>query len=272
MRVACVQGCAGDDMAANLDIVSAAVREAARGGADFVTTPENVALMAASRDRLVALSVEEGSHPAVRRFSELASEIERWILAGSIAVAAGDGRLSNRSILFAPDGSIAARYDKIHMFDVELPGGEVYNESKNYRPGHQGVLVDLPWGRLGMTICYDVRFPHLYRALGAAGAAFITVPSAFTKVTGKAHWTVLLRARAIETGAFVIAPAQVGRHPARRETYGHSLVVSPWGTVLLDAGEGCGVFYADIDLAEVERARNAVPAWRHAPAFELPDA
>lgn len=270
MRVACVQTCAGDDMAGNLDAVVASIREAAAAGADFITTPENVALMAAGRKSLLAQSLAEDSHPAVLKFAEMARDVERWVLAGSIAVAAEDGRLCNRSFLFGPDGRIAARYDKIHMFDVELPGGEVYAESKNYRPGAKATTVDLPWGRLGMTICYDLRYPHLYRALGAAGADVITVPSAFTKQTGRAHWAVLLRARAIETGAFIVAPAQVGSHPAKRETYGHSLVVAPWGEVVLDAGEETGVFFADLDLSMVSKARAAIPAWRHDQPFADP--
>ncbi len=271
MRVACIQGCAGDDMAANLDVVERAVREAAAGGATFITTPENVALMAEDRDSLFAQTPTEEAHPAVARFAQLAADTKSWLLAGSIAVRSDDDRLSNRSFLFGPDGRIVATYDKIHMFDVELPGGESYRESKNYRPGGRAVVSELPHARLGMTICYDIRFPHLYRSLAAAEVDIITVPSAFTKVTGKAHWHILLRARAIETGAFVVAPAQVGRHPAKRETYGHSLVVTPWGDVIMDAGRGTGVFFADLDLSAVSRARASVPAWRAAPEFKVPE-
>jgi len=257
-------------MAANLDTAASAVREAAAGGADFVALPENAVLMAEGRDSLFAQSPQEDEHPAVRAFSKLAAETGRWVLAGSIAVAAGDGRLCNRSFLFGPDGATVARYDKIHMFDVDLPSGETYEESRNYRPGERAVVAELPWTRLGMTICYDVRFPQLYRMLAAEEVGVITVPSAFTYVTGKAHWHVLLRARAIETGAFVIAPAQVGSHPAKRETYGHSLVVAPWGEVILDAGRATGVTYADLDLARIGKARGAVPAWRHGAPFDPP--
>lgn len=261
MKVACVQVCAGDDMDRNLATAAEAIREAASAGADLIATPENVALMAASREQLLSLAVAEAVHPAVARFSSLAAEVRRWVLAGSIGVATGDGRVFNRSLLFGPDGRVAARYDKIHMFDVALPGGETYQESRNYRPGSDVVIADLPWGALGMTICYDVRFPELYRTLGRMEAQLVSIPSAFTKVTGQAHWAVLLRARAIESGAFVVAPAQVGRHPANRETYGHSMVVGPWGEVLLDAGAAPGVYYADLDFAKVKAARAAIPAW-----------
>lgn len=270
MKVACVQVCAGDDMAVNLARVSEGVREAAAAQAELITTPENVALMAADRAQLLEHAVAEDEHPAVAHFSDLAATVRRWVLAGSIGVAAGDGRIFNRSLLFDPDGVIAARYDKIHMFDVTLPGGESYQESRNYRPGSTAVAVDLPGAKLGMTICYDIRFPALYRALGQVGAQVITVPSAFTATTGRAHWSVLLRARAIETGAFIVAPAQVGSHPAKRNTYGHSMVVAPWGEVILDAGEACGVTYADLDLAKVTKARQSITAWNTGPVFEVP--
>lgn len=270
MKIACVQICAGDDMDRNLATVTEAIREAACAGADFIATPENVALMAASREQLLSLAVGEADHPAVARFSGVAAAVQRWVLAGSIGVATGDGRVFNRSLLFGPDGRVAARYDKIHMFDVALPGGETYQESRNYRPGSDVVMADLPWGALGMTICYDIRFPELYRALGRLKARLISVPSAFTKVTGQAHWAVLLRARAIESGAFVVAPAQTGRHPANRETFGHSMVVGPWGEVLLDAGDAPGVYYADIDFAKVDAARSAIPAWSTFADFRAP--
>ncbi len=270
MKIACVQICAGDDMDRNLATVTEAIREAACAGADFIATPENVALMAASREQLLSLAVGEADHPAVARFSGVAAAVQRWVLAGSIGVATGDGRVFNRSLLFGPDGRVAARYDKIHMFDVALPGGETYQESRNYRPGSDVVMADLPWGALGMTICYDIRFPELYRTLGRLKARLISVPSAFTKVTGQAHWAVLLRARAIESGAFVVAPAQTGRHPANRETFGHSMVVGPWGEVLLDAGDAPGVYYADIDFAKVDAARSAIPAWSTFADFRAP--
>ena len=257
-------------MASNLAVVGEYVKEAGAAGADLITTPENVSLMAADRAQLLHHAVEEAVHPAVAHFSDLAATVGRWVLAGSIGVAAGDGRIFNRSLLFGPDGAIAARYDKIHMFDVTLPSGEVYNESRNYRPGSTAVTADLGGIRLGMTVCYDIRFPSLYRLLGQAGAQVITVPSAFTATTGRAHWTVLLRARAIETGAYVVAPAQVGSHPAKRATYGHSMVVAPWGEVILDAGEAVGVSYADLDLARIKCARESISAWSTTTDFAAP--
>ena len=257
-------------MASNLAVVGEYVKEAGAAGADLITTPENVSLMAADRAQLLHHAVEEAEHPAVALFSDLAATVGRWVLAGSIGVAAGDGRIFNRSLLFGPDGAIAARYDKIHMFDVTLPSGEVYNESRNYRPGSTAVTADLGGIRLGMTVCYDIRFPLLYRLLGQAGVQIITVPSAFTATTGRAHWTVLLRARAIETGAYVVAPAQVGRHLAKRVTYGHSMVVAPWGEVILDAGEAVGVSYADLDLARIKCARESISAWSTTTDFAAP--
>ena len=246
MKVACVQVCAGDDMAANLAAVSASVTEAAAAGADFITTPENVALMAADRTQLHDHVANESDHPAVIHFSDLALSVNRWDLAGSIGVAVGDGRIFNRSLLFSPDGAVAARYDKIHMFDVDLDGGESYRESNTYQPGDTAVIAGLPWGRAGLTICYDVRFPALYTGLANAGADFIGVPSAFTRKTGRAHWHVLLRARAIETGCWAFAAAQCGDHAAGRQTYGHSLIVDPWGEIVAEAGE-------DFDISEVIR-------------------
>lgn len=270
MKVACVQVCAGDDMAKNLAVVGEFIKEAGAAGAQLITTPENVSLMATDRTQLLQHAVEEAEHPAVSHFCDLAATVGRWVLAGSISVAAGDGRIFNRSFLFGPDGAIAARYDKIHMFDVTLPNGEAYLESLNYRPGSVAVTTDLGGLRLGMTVCYDIRFPSLYRLLGQSGAQVITVPSAFTATTGRAHWTVLLRARAIETGAYVVAPAQVGRHPAKRVTYGHSMVVAPWGEVVLDAGDTVGVSYADIDLARIKSARESITAWSTIRDFAAP--
>ena len=265
-----MQVCAGDDMAKNLAVVGEFIKEAGAAGAQLITTPENVSLMATDHTQLLQHAVEEAEHPAVSHFCDLAATVGRWVLAGSISVAAGDGRIFNRSFLFGPDGAIAARYDKIHMFDVTLPNGEAYRESLNYRPGSVAVTADLGGLRLGMTVCYDIRFPSLYRLLGQSGAQVITVPSAFTATTGRAHWTVLLRARAIETGAYVVAPAQVGRHPAKRVTYGHSMVVAPWGEVVLDAGDTVGVSYADIDLARIKSARESISAWSTIRDFAAP--
>src|SRR6185312_1878348 len=188
---------------------------------------------------------------------------------GSMAVLLGNGKIANRSLLFGPDGAIQARFDKLHMFDVELPGGESYRESRSYQAGSAGVLADLPWGSLGLTVCYDLRFPHLYRALAKAGADFLAIPSAFTRKTGEAHWHMLLRARAIENGCFVLAAAQAGRHESGRETYGHSLVVSPWGDVIAEADAQVGVVTADLNCAEVTQARQRIPSLRHDRPFQV---
>jgi predicted amidohydrolase len=199
----------------------------------------------------------------------LARELGLWLHVGSLAIKLDQTRVANRSYLLDPKGRIAARYDKLHMFDVDLAGGESYRESQYFRPGAKAMLADLPFGRLGLSICYDLRFPSLYRALATAGADFIAVPSAFTKQTGEAHWHVLVRARAIETGAFVLAASQGGLHENGRSTFGHSLIVSPWGEVLAEAGEEPGVIFADIDLVASEEARARIPAIKHAREFEV---
>ncbi len=268
-QVACLQITTSDDMAANIAMVSDMARRARDAGADFITTPENVSLMDGGAAVRAQAAVED-EHLARLAFAELARETGAWFLAGSIACAAEDGRMANRSLLFDPDGNLVQRYDKMHMFDVSLPDGESYKESRNYRPGGETALAQLPWGVLGMTVCYDMRFPQLYRALAQAGADFLTVPSAFTRVTGRAHWEVLLRARAIETGCFVIAPAQTGVHARERKTYGHSLVVAPWGEVLLDAGEEVGIFQAEIDCDRIAEARGRVPSLQHDRPFAAP--
>ncbi|HEY2112025.1 MAG TPA: carbon-nitrogen hydrolase family protein, partial [Dongiaceae bacterium] len=195
-----------------------------------------------------------------------------WVHVGSLALRVSPDRAANRSFLIAPDGEIAARYDKIHMFDVDLANVERYRESAAFRPGHQAVTADLPWGRLGLTICYDLRFAYLYRALAKAGAGFISIPAAFTRPTGQAHWHVLMRARAIETGCFVFAPAQTGEHAEGRKTYGHSLIVAPWGEVLADGGEEVGFITARIDPAKIAEARGMVPALTHDRGFSPPPA
>ena len=202
----------------------------------------------------------EETHAALAAFRALAKELRIWLHCGSLAVILPSGKVANRTYVLSPDGAVAAFYDKIHMFDVDLGNGERYMESATFEAGHEAVTVDLPWGRLGLTICYDLRFPHLYRHLAQAGADFLTVPAAFTRVTGEAHWHVLLRARAIETGCFVFAPAQTGVHAGDRKTFGHALIISPWGEILADAGTDPGVIVTDIDVAEVARARAKIPA------------
>ena len=270
VRVACVQPSSGQDLDENLRAAGALVREACADGAQFVALPENVALMEHRTALVQASAAPLTSHPAVEFFRTLAEETGVWMLAGSMAATAGDGRAANRSVLIDPAGVIVATYDKIHMFDVDLPTGESYRESEVFRPGGQAVVAETPWGGLGMTVCYDLRFPQLYRALAHAGARLITVPAAFTKHTGEAHWHVLLRARAIETGCFVIAPCMWGSHSGDRKTYGHSLIVDPWGEVLADGGEGIGIAAADLELTRVERARATIPALDHDRTFLPP--
>jgi predicted amidohydrolase len=269
-RVGLVQMCSGRDVDRNVADASALVREAARRGAQYVQTPEITTLMETERARLFAAVRPEEGNAAIAHFRALARELAIWLHVGSMSVLAGDGKIANRSLLIAPDGAVAARFDKIHMFDVELPGGESYRESRNYLAGETAVLSPLPWGMLGLTVCYDLRFPHLYRALAKAGADFLAIPSAFTRQTGEAHWHVLVRARAIENGCFVFAAAQAGKHEAGRETYGHSLVVSPWGEIL---GEGDGVhpsvIVADVRPGEVAEARRRIPSLNHDRAFHV---
>ncbi len=270
--VGCVQLTSSDDLQDNIRTASAAIRAASAEGAELILTPENTPFMSLRRSESLANAAPEESHPALLAFAELAAELGRWLLIGSSTVRLGPETCANRSVLFDPSGAVAARYDKIHMFDVEIPDGQTYRESKTFRPGREAVLAELPWGKLGMSVCYDLRFAALYRSLAQAGAAFLSVPAAFTEFTGRAHWHVLLRARAIETGCFVFAPAQCGTHAGDRRTYGHSLVVAPWGEVLADGGEAPGVVIAEIDLAKVAEARRMVPSLQHdrpfAPAGE----
>ena len=269
-KTACIQLTTSADIEANIKIVRELALRARGEGADFITTPEVVAVMDRGRAmREQAVAAEE--HPAVRAFGELSRETGAWILAGSIALKAEDGRMANRSLLFDPEGRIVQYYDKMHMFDVNLPGGESYRESKSYRPGERAALARLPWGVLGLTVCYDLRFPYLYRALAHAGADFLTVPSAFARFTGRAHWEVLLRARAIETGCFVIAPAQTGVHAHDRKTFGRSLIVAPWGEVLADGGDAVGVITAELDCDRIAEARGRVPSLEHDREFTGPD-
>ncbi|MEX0840308.1 MAG: carbon-nitrogen hydrolase family protein [Parvibaculum sp.] len=268
---ACVQMRAGRDVAANLASVSALVSEAAAAGADFVMTPEMTSLLETKSEKLFANTCEEQDDATLAALRQLAAAKKIWLLIGSLPVKLSATKLANRSFLVAPDGGITARYDKIHMFDVDLAGGESYRESKNFEPGREAVIADLPWGRLGMTVCYDLRFPHLYRALAQAGADFLTVPAAFTRQTGAAHWHALLKARAIETGCYVFAPAQGGKHECGRETYGHSLIVAPWGEVAAEAAhDEPGVLLAEIDTARIAEARARVPSLGHDREFALP--
>lgn len=264
---ACIQLRSGRDVAANVAQASGLIEEAVSAGAQFVATPENTSLMEADRALLFEKATSEEDDAALGHFRKLTVARKIWTLVGSLPIKIASDKLANRSFLIAPDGSVAARYDKIHMFDVDLGNGESYRESKNFGPGEKAVTHDLPWGKLGMTVCYDLRFPQLYRALAKSGASFLSVPSAFTKPTGEAHWHVLLRARAIESGAFVFAPAQGGKHENGRETYGHSLIVAPWGEVIAEAGIDPCVIMAEIDPAKVAEARSRVPSLTHDRSF-----
>jgi predicted amidohydrolase len=273
MRSALLQLCSSDDPGENLATVRAMLREAKAGGADFALTPEVTNCLSSSRALQERVLSPEETDPVLAGLREEAAALGLWLLIGSLALKE-EGRFANRSFLIGPDGGIRARYDKIHMFDVDLGGAETYRESDAFRPGARAVLADTPWSKLGLTICYDLRFPHLHRALAKAGAGIIAIPAAFTQPTGQAHWHVLLRARAIETGAWILAPAQTGSHALRegraRSTYGHSLVVAPWGEVALDAGAEPGVYFAEIDPAEAASARSRVPALWHDRAFGGP--
>jgi predicted amidohydrolase len=267
--VGLVQMRSGLDPAANLDAASKLIGEAKAGGADYVLTPEMTNVMEIRRERLFAAIVAEEADPSLAAFRELARKHAIHLHVGSLAIKLPGERAANRSFLIDRGGAIVARYDKIHMFDVDLANGESYRESRNFRPGELAVAADLPWGRLGLTICYDLRFPALYRALAEAGSSMLAIPSAFTRQTGEAHWHVLVRARAIENGSFVFAAAQGGAHENGRETYGHSLVVDPWGRILAEGGVEPGVVLANIDLAAVASARGRVPSLQHGRRFEM---
>jgi predicted amidohydrolase len=268
-RVGLIQMRSGRTPQANADAAVKLIGEAKSGGADYVLTPEVTNIMESSREKLFATIVAEENDPTLAILRDLARTLGIYVHVGSLAVKIAPEKAANRSFLIDRKGNIVARYDKIHMFDVDLTGGESYRESRSYRPGEMAVVSDLPWGRLGLTICYDLRFPALYRALAEAGASFLAIPSAFTKQTGEAHWHVLMRARAIENGSFVFAAAQGGLHEHGRETFGHSLVVDPWGRVIAEGGTEPGVILAEVDPAEVSAARSRVPSLQHGRRFEV---
>lgn len=259
----------GVDMARNLGDASAMIREAAGQGAQYVLTPEMTNIFEADRERLRAVVATEQEDASVAGFSKLAQELGIWLHVGSLALRVSADRLVNRSLLFAPDGTLAARYDKIHLFDVDLPSGERIRESDTFAPGDEAVVAPLPWGNLGLSICYDMRFPRLYNTLANAGAQFMAVPAAFTVPTGKAHWHVLLRARAIETGSFVFAAAQAGAHECGRSTFGHSLVANPWGEIIAELETEPGVLLFEVNEEFVNRDRGRIPALKNARTFNL---
>jgi predicted amidohydrolase len=263
LKAACVQVNAGTELEPNLRAAGDLVRRARDAGADFIALPENVGWIVQGRAKTMERVRTEAEHPGIPFFADLARETGAWILGGTLHVLLDDGRAANRSYLFDAGGRVVASYDKIHMFDVTLKDGESYRESATFQPGERAVVAASPWGGIGMTVCYDVRFAYLYRALAQAGASILTVPAAFTVPTGRAHWHTLLRARAIETGCFVVAPAQIGSHDQGRQTYGHSLLIAPWGEVLADAGTDVGFITADLDLDRVAEARGMVPSLTH---------
>lgn len=270
VRAACVQLRSSDDVQENLKIASAFIREAHGKGARFIGTPENTCLMAPDGGAKLEKSFPEDKDPALPKFQQLAEELGIWLLIGSLAIKVSDTKTANRSYMIGPDGRILARYDKIHLFDVNLPSGESYKESNTVAPGSGAVVVSVPWGKIGMTVCYDLRFPQLHRALAKAGADIITVPAAWTETTGKVHWQVLVRARAIETGCFIFAPTQGGLHANGRRTYGHSMIIAPWGDVLAEGGTDPGIIMADLDLNAVNDARARIPALQHDRVYSGP--
>ncbi len=271
-RVACVQNCAERDMARSIAALEPLIRGAANDGAKLIVLPEMATMIEPQNPKVLEKAVGESADPGLKRFRELARETGSWILVGSLLIKAeGENRVVNRSYMLSAAGDIAARYDKIHMFDVDLPSGETYRESATVKPGNRAVLAPSPWGPIGMSVCYDLRFAYLYRALAQAGASYLAIPAAFTYTTGKAHWHVLVRARAIETGSYVFAANQGGTHAEGRRTWGHSLIVDPWGEVLADGGEKVGWITADVDPAKVMDARQMIPALRHDRSFPKPE-
>jgi deaminated glutathione amidase len=262
LRLALIQMTSGLSPERNAADVAAQARAAAAQGAQFILTPEMTGLLDGKRERMMQQARGEDDDLTLAVLRDVARETGAWIMLGSVPILQGD-KCANRAFLISGTGDIIARYDKIHRFDVDLPNGERYRESNSYVAGDMSVLAATPWGALGLTICYDVRFAQLYRTLAKAGAAMITVPAAFTHTTGEAHWHVLLRARAIETGCYILAPAQCGTHEDGRRTFGHSLVISPWGEILADGGTEPGVVLADIDLAQVDAVRARIPSLIH---------
>jgi predicted amidohydrolase len=270
LTIACVQTNTKPDPLDNIAEVGAMIREAKAQGADLITTPEVVGMMCANREETLTRARPEETHEVLAAFRDLAAELKAWLLIGSISIKLSDDKLANRSFLIDPDGDTVARYTKIHMFDVQVGDGTLYRESYTYQPGEEAVLAETPWGTVGLTICYDIRFPYLFRDLAHAGAKLIFSPAAFTKVTGEAHWHILQRARAIENGCFIVSPAQTGTHDGGRQTFGHSVIVAPWGEVLCDGGTEPGVYLTEIDLGAIDEARGKVPSLTHDRPYSPP--
>ncbi|VBB68667.1 FIG147869: Carbon-nitrogen hydrolase / Aliphatic amidase AmiE [invertebrate metagenome] len=270
LRVACIQVNAGNELEKNLKVVADFVRVAKARGAHLVLMPEHVAMMAWKRDEIIAGALSANNHTALVTFRALAMELCLWLHCGTIIVLESDSVVVNRTYVLRPNGTIAAVYDKLHMFDVDLGDRTAYRESLTFLPGDRAVVAKTPWGGLGLSVCYDLRFPQLYRALAHGGASFFAVPAAFTRTTGVAHWHVLLRARAIENGCYIFAPAQTGTHVNNRQTYGHSLIIDPWGKILADAGDAPGLILAEVETARVQWARDIIPSLRHDRPFALP--
>src|SRR5215472_15227283 len=271
-RVACVQNCAERDMAPSIAALEPMIRGAAADGAQLIVLPEMATMMEPQNPKVLEKAVLEDADPGLKRFRALAKETGAWILVGSLLVKIPDeNRVANRSFLVDPNSHVTARYDKLHLFDVDLASGESYRESATVKAGDSAVLASSPWGPIGLSVCYDLRFAYLYRALAQAGARYLAIPAAFTYTTGKAHWHVLVRARAIETGSYVFAANQGGTHAEGRRTWGHALIVDPWGEILADGGEREGFIAADIDPAKIAEARAMIPALKHDRRFAGPE-
>ena len=263
LKVACIQTNSKSDPNINIREVSSLIRAARSNGAELITTPEVVGMLEPNREKALNKAQPENYHGVLREFRALSRDLAIWLLIGSISIKLSNGKLANRSFLINPDGQIIARYTKIHMFDVEVNDGSIYRESATYQPGTSACLARTPWGLVGLTVCYDIRFPALYRDLAKAGAKIIFIPSAFTEVTGEAHWHILQRARAIENGCFIVSAAQTGMHEQNRKTFGHSIIVDPWGNILADANKDVGFITADLDLNLVDEVRKKIPSLTH---------
>ena len=263
LKVACIQTNSNSDPNINIREVSSLIRAARSNGAELITTPEVVGMLEPNREKALNKAQPENYHGVLREFRALSRDLAIWLLIGSISIKLSNGKLANRSFLINPDGQIIARYTKIHMFDVEVNDGSIYRESATYQPGTSACLARTPWGLVGLTVCYDIRFPALYRDLAKAGAKIIFIPSAFTEVTGEAHWHILQRARAIENGCFIVSAAQTGMHEQNRKTFGHSIIVDPWGNILADADKDVGFITADLDLNLVDEVRKKIPSLTH---------